>query len=79
MRLEGVPEQKASLFVRFTYWFTRRKFGKMLHTVAVTAHHPRLLQGVGLYELHLERCTKVPVALKELASVRVALLIGCPF
>jgi alkylhydroperoxidase family enzyme len=79
MRIEGIPEEKASLFVRFAYWFTRRKFGKLLQPVRVTAHHPRLLQGIGAYELALERSTRVPAALKELAAVRAALLVGCPF
>jgi hypothetical protein len=79
MRIEGVAEQKAGLLVRLAYWFSRRKFGRVMHTVAVTAHHPTVLQGMGAYEMIHERCTRVPAALKELASVRAALLVGCPF
>jgi hypothetical protein len=47
--------------------------------VQVTAHHPQLLWGYGQMEQSLLSSRRVDIGLKDLASLRVATLIGCPF
>jgi AhpD family alkylhydroperoxidase len=47
--------------------------------VRVIAHHPRILWGYGQMEQSLMGSHRVDAALKELATLRTATLIGCPF
>ena len=63
----------------------RRKLAKLtgdrrlVEPIKITAHHTRLLSAQGQMELGLEAANSVPVALKSLASIKAASLIGCPF
>ena len=66
--------------LRIVYFVTRRKVGKVVMPVQVTAHHPRLLlMGYGPMEQAIQSSHLVEDTLKELCSVRVATLVGCPF
>lgn len=78
-RIEGVPANKAGLYTRIAYWLTRRKLGRMLEPVAVTAHHPRLLRAMGSMEMGQAAAHSVDAPVKSLALIKVAMLIGCPF
>lgn len=78
-RIPGVPESKARGLVRWLFWQSRRMFGKVPEPTAVMPHQPRLLLANGIFELGLSSLKRVPAAVKKLAEVRVATLIGCPF
>jgi hypothetical protein len=47
--------------------------------VQVTAHHAKILWGYGQMEQALLGSKLVPATLKDLAQLRVATLVGCPF
>ena len=78
-RIQGVETEQAGLFVRFIFWMTRRKIGRVVLPIRIAAHHPRLLRAVGEMESGQMAARTVDGSLKALASVKVALLIGCPF
>ena len=84
-RLEGVEPAQASWFLRLVYWFVQRKFAKLtgqdrlVEPVKIAAHHPRLLRAIGQMETGLEAARSVPANLKNLATLRAAMQIGCPF
>jgi len=69
----------SGLFTRIVYALTRRKVGRVVMPVQVTAHHPLILWGYGQMEQSLLSSRHMPAALKDLASLRVATLVGCPF
>ena len=83
--MKGIEPAAAGLFTRLVYWFVRRKFGKLtgqkrlIEPVKVAAHHPRLLRALGQMEGGLGGARSVPTKLKLLASLKAAMLIGCPF
>jgi hypothetical protein len=83
--MKGVEPAQAGWFTQLVYWFVRRQFGKLtgrkrlIEPVKIAAHHPRLLKAIGQMEGGQEAARSVPVGLKLLASLRAALLIGCPF
>ncbi len=77
--LEPRPARGSGLFVRFTYWMTRRRLGRVPAPIGIMAHHRMVLAAVGSFELALERATAVDVGLKELALVKTASLVGCRF
>ncbi|HWZ33722.1 MAG TPA: hypothetical protein VNX18_20420 [Bryobacteraceae bacterium] len=78
-RIPGVEPHQANLFTRFVYWMTKRKIGRVILPVKIAAHQPRLLWGSGQMETAQFGMHSVPGTLKELASIKAAMLIGCPF
>ena len=77
-RIEGL-EKADSLFSRVVFFFTRRRLGKVIMPVRVQARHRKLFKGYVQMELAQQKARRVPIALKALADVRVATLVGCPF
>jgi hypothetical protein len=69
----------AGLLTRIVYLLTRRKLGRVVMPVQITAHHPQILWGYGQMEQSLLSSQRVETALKDLATLRVATLVGCPF
>lgn len=67
------------LFTRIVYWLTKRKLGRVVMPVQIVAHHSRLLWGYGQMEQSLASSRLVDASLKDLAQLRVATLVGCPF
>jgi len=66
------------LFVGMVYFLTRRKVGRMIMPVRVTARHGKILWGYGQMEQSLAGSRLVEAKFKELAQLRVATLVGCP-
>ncbi len=67
------------LFVNVVYHFTRRRLGRVIMPIQVTAHHPKLFWGYIQMEQSQMGAKLVDHKLKGLAELRVATLIGCPF
>ena len=67
------------LFRRIVYSLTRKRLGRVIMPVQVTAHHPRIFWGYGQMEQSLSGSKLVDEKLKGLAQLRVATLVGCPF
>ena len=78
-RISGVEAKDAGMFTRFAYWMTKRKVGKVITPIKITAHHPRLLRALGWMELGQEAAKSVDFKLKALVQVKIAMMIGCPF
>jgi 4-carboxymuconolactone decarboxylase len=84
-RMNGVEPSGAGWYTRLVYWFVRRSIGKitgksrLVEPVKIMAHHPRLLKAYGQMEMGQAAATSVPAALKALAGIKAATLIGCPF
>ena len=79
VRIEGVQSQDAGFLTRLAYWFTKRRFGRVLHTVKVTAHNFRLLRAVGAMEGAQAALESVNPTLIALGGIKIATVIGCPF
>jgi hypothetical protein len=69
----------SGLFTRIIYSLTKRKVGRVVMPVQIVAHHPRLLWGYRQMEQSFAASHLVDAALKDLAQLRVATLVGCPF
>jgi hypothetical protein len=78
-RIEGLESREAGLFARFVYWMVKRKLGRVVQPIKITAHHPRLLRAVGQMEMGQEAANTIDAALKALVGIKTAMLIGCPF
>jgi AhpD family alkylhydroperoxidase len=78
-RIDGVPARKAGPFVKFVYRTTQRQFGRMMDSIAVYAHAPRLLFGYGMLEQATGKQHRVEERLKALAETKVAAVVNCEF
>ena len=79
MRLPGVQQSETGPLLRLVYWITRRRYGKLLDPLVMTAYHPGILRGYVAYELALERADRVEERLKDLAATQAATMVGCQF
>ncbi len=77
MRIDGVPDSTRNPLARFSFFESRRRFGKVTDPLRIYAHHPVILSGYAAHELATERATRVPERLKHLAELRAAMLCGC--
>jgi hypothetical protein len=78
-RIEGVSRKKAGWIVRLADRVARRRLGRSVEPIWLLGHRPALLFGVGVFEGVMQRGGCVEARLKELAQIRVATLVGCPF
>jgi hypothetical protein len=69
----------SGLLTRIVYALTKRKLGRLVTPVTVTAHHPQILWGYGQMEQSLLSGHRVDGLLKDLVTLRTATLVGCPF
>ena len=84
-RIDGIQPAKAGLFNRLVYWVAKRKIGKLtgratvIEPVKMLAHHTRILLAYGQMESGMEKSRTVPERFKQLAMLRAAKLVECPF
>ncbi len=78
MRIEAIEKPKG-LMSQAVYWMSRRRLGKVVEPLMVTARHPRLLRAYIHMELGQEAAKSVNKQLKDLCQIKVAMMVGCPF
>jgi len=82
-RISGAPSNQGGpvrrLFVGLVYFLTRRRLGRVIMPVQVTAHHSTILWGYVQMEQSQASSKLIDHKLKGLAELRVATLVGCPF
>jgi len=74
---QGGPFRR--LLVGLVYFLTRRRLGRLIMPVQVTAHHFKIFWGYVQMEQAQASAKLVEPKLKGLAELRVATLVGCPF
>lgn len=78
-RIAALPEQSASPEIRTVYDRVKMRFGKLVEPITVAANHEEIFKAYTSYERWLGTACRVDSKLKELAALKVAALIGCPF
>ncbi|HEY3971503.1 MAG TPA: hypothetical protein VGM18_00780 [Candidatus Sulfotelmatobacter sp.] len=82
-RIPGAPRNQGGLlrrlFVSIVYWSTKRRLGRVIMPIRVTAHHAKIFWGYIQMEQSQMGSRLVDHKLKGLAELRVATLVGCPF
>jgi AhpD family alkylhydroperoxidase len=71
--------RKPGPFARAAYWMSRRDYGQVPEPVEVTAHHPGILRGYGIFEWETSRAHAVDSKLKDLGAIKAAAMVGCEF
>lgn len=82
-RIQGAPIRQGGplrrLFVGLVYALTRRRLGRVIMPIQVTAHHSKIFWGYLQMEQSQMSAMLVDPKLKSLVELRVATLVGCPF
>jgi len=74
-----VQDKDASLRTRIIFWFAKRKIGKVPPGMRVRGLDPKYLNASVRMDLYAASKGIVPMTLKELAQLKVAMMVGCPF
>ena len=79
-RISPVTPRSTQPVLRAAYAYCRRRFGQVPEPFAVAAHAPRVFWTMARHESAVERrWTKVDRHLRELAVLRAALTVDCPW
>jgi AhpD family alkylhydroperoxidase len=78
-RIAGLQEQSVSPEIQAVYDRVQTKYGKLLEPLTVTANHPEVFKAYTSYEGWFGTACRVDPKLKELATLKVAAILGCPF
>ena len=78
-RIIGLEKKQAPWHLRWMYGTMRKMFGKDLTPVKAQMKRPGVVWGGVLMEAALGRKRKVSLRLTQLAKVRTAARVGCPF
>ena len=82
-RIPGASLNQGGLFtrqfLRIVYSLTKKRLGRVVIPVQITAHHPKILWGYGQMERSQLGGRLIDAKLKGLVQLRVATLVGCPF
>ena len=71
------PRRRLGPFARLAAWMSKRDYGALPEPLLVTAHHPGVLRGYGIFEWETGRAHAVDERLKDLAMIKAAALVGC--
>jgi AhpD family alkylhydroperoxidase len=74
-RIDG--PKRLGPFAQLAKWISRRDYGVVPEPLEVTAHHPGILRGYGIFEWETGRAHTVPEKLKDLGGIKAAALVGC--
>jgi hypothetical protein len=77
--MRGVEQQEATWMTRLIYFLAKRRMGLVSPSMKLRAHWPKLLRVTSKMDALLAKPGPVPEKLKELALIKVAALVGCPF
>jgi len=78
-RFKGVSEREAAWIARLVYRALKKRFGLVPKSRTLTAYHTPMLLASTWMDAITARARTVPAVLLELAQLKVAALVGCPF
>jgi hypothetical protein len=78
-RIQGLERKQAPLSLRWVYGKMRSMFGKELTPFKVRVRVPKLAWAELVMDILLRRAHTLPLRLHEVAQLRAAARVGCPF
>jgi len=78
-RAAGVRDNEAGLATRTIFARVKRKLGRVAPGTRVRAIDPKFLRASVEMDFYNASKGKVPGKLKELAQMKVAMMVGCPY
>lgn len=77
IRSQGV--RNPGLITRLLFFFAKRAIGRVPAGMRIRAFDPKYLRNAARMDMYSAARASVSLHLKELAQLKVALMVGCPF
>ena len=79
-RIDLIPDAEVGWWVRGLKWLARRRMRTERASSAwnLLAHNKKVLAATTAYMATLDRWNRLPMRLKRLVHLRVAMRVGCP-
>jgi len=78
-RISGIQDKDAGFRTRWIFKRIKRRLGRVPLSARIRAYDFELLRIWEEMSAHVAAAGRVPAKLKELAQVKVAAMVGCPF
>jgi len=78
-RVVGVEAEKAGWITKLLYRALVKRIGRVPKSKTLAAHHTPTLLATTWMDSVCGAARTVPLSLKELAQLKVAMMVGCPF
>jgi hypothetical protein len=78
-RVRGVGPAEAGWIAKLIYRELKKRIGLVPKSKTLTAHHTQTLVASTWMDAVNASARTVPMVLKELAQLKVAMMAGCPF
>lgn len=78
-RTAEITERGGGWLERLVSWYSQRNFGMVLEPLRIMARNSWVLAAVSGFEMAMARAGKLDAKLKELAQIKAATMIGCPW
>jgi hypothetical protein len=78
-RVEEIAKKRGGFFDRLIDWYSRRNFGMIIDPIRIMSLNRWILAASGAFESVNARARSVNLKLKELAQIKAATMIGCPW
>ena len=78
-RVRGVTTGEAGWIAKLIYRELKKRMGLVPKSKTLTAHHTQTLVASTWMDAVNASARTVPIVLKELAQLKVAMMAGCPF
>jgi hypothetical protein len=79
LRSHGVQDNEAGLITRIIFWLAKRRLGRVPSGLRVRALDSKLFRHIVRMDLYATSQGAASMRLKELAQLKVAMMVGCPF
>ncbi|HLK47144.1 MAG TPA: hypothetical protein VKT49_03355 [Bryobacteraceae bacterium] len=78
-RARGIDEKEANWITKQVYRALKKRMGRIPRSKTLAAHHTPTLLASSWMDAGCARARTVSPILKELAQLKVAAMVGCPF
>ena len=78
-RAKGISPAEAGWITKLIYRALKKRIGRVPKSKTLTACHPATLLASTWMDVVCGSAKTIPIGLKELAQLKVATLVGCPF
>ena len=79
LRSQGIQNDQAGPLTRLLFYFVKRRLGHIPLGVRIRAFVPKYLRKAAALDIYSASQGLVSMRLKELAQLKSALMVGCPF
>jgi len=78
-RVRGISEKEANWITKQVYGVLKKRIGRIPRSKTLAAHHTPTLLASSWMDAVCASARTVSPLLKELAQLKVAAMVGCPF